>query len=129
LGCTLGEELLRPTKIYVKSVLTAVSSGFVHGIAHITGGGFIENIPRMLPDGFGVEIKKGSWEISPIFTLLKNKGSLEEEEMFKIFNMGIGMVLAVEAEKADELIIILNQLGEEAKRIGHVIQGKGVQFT
>lgn len=129
LDCTLGEELLRPTKIYVKPVIELLKTDSVHGIAHITGGGFIENIPRMLPDGFGVKIKTGSWEVNPIFSLLKSKGSLREEEMFAVFNMGIGMVLAVEAKKADELITRLIKLGEEAKRIGQVIRGQGVQFT
>lgn len=128
LDCMLGEELLRPTKIYVKPILEVLKSGSVHGIAHITGGGFIENIPRMLPDGFGAEIKKGTWEINPIFNLIKDKGSLEEDDMYSIFNMGIGMVLAVQAEKASELIGTLNQLGEDAKRIGRVIQKEGVNF-
>lgn len=128
LDCMLGEELLRPTKIYVKPILEVLKSGSVHGIAHITGGGFIENIPRMLPDGFGAEIKKGTWEINPIFNLIKDKGSLEEDDMYSIFNMGIGMVLAVQAEKVSELIGTLNQLGEDAKRIGRVIQKEGVHF-
>ena len=129
LDCMLGEELLRPTRIYVKSVLEVVKSGAVHGIAHITGGGFIENIPRMLPDDLGAEIKLGTWEVNPIFTLLKDKGSLHEQEMYSIFNMGIGMVLSVQADKADELLVNLSQMGEKAKKIGQVVRGKGVRFT
>ena len=128
LGCTLGEELLRPTRIYVKPVLEALNTGSVHGISHITGGGFIENIPRMLPDGLGVEIEKGTWEVHPIFKLIQKKGTLQENEMYAVFNMGIGMVLAVEAERADVLIGILNQFGEDAKKIGRVIRGEGVHF-
>ncbi len=128
LDCTLGEELLRPTKVYVKPILELLKSGSVHGIAHITGGGFIENIPRMLPDGFGAEIKKGTWEIQSIFNLIRDKGLLKDDEMYSIFNMGIGMVLAVEAEKASELIGTLNQLGEDAQIIGRVVQKEGVNF-
>ena len=89
----------------------------------------MENIPRMLPDELGAEIKVGTWEVNPIFTLLKNKGSLQEEEMYSIFNMGIGMVLSVQADKADELLVNLSRIGEEAKKIGRVVRGKGVRFT
>ena len=128
LGCTLGEELLRPTRIYVKPVLEVLNTGSVHGISHITGGGFIENIPRMLPDGLGVEIENGTWEVLPIFRLIQSIGSLQENEMYSIFNMGIGMVLAVEANQADELMNRLNQCGEKAKKVGRVIQGEGVHF-
>ena len=128
LGCTLGEELLRPTRIYVNPVLEALNTGFVHGISHITGGGFIENIPRMLPDGLGVEIEKGTWEVLPIFDLIQSIGSLQEKEMYSIFNMGIGMVLAVEAHRADELMNLFNQCGERAKKVGRVIRGEGVYF-
>ena len=128
LDCTLGEELLRPTRIYVKPVLEVLKSDAVHGIAHITGGGFIENIPRMLPQEFGAEIKKGTWEIHPIFNLLKDKGSIKEEEMYSIFNMGIGMVLSVQADKVDELIASLNRMGEKARIIGRVVRGQGVHF-
>lgn len=95
LDCKLGEELLKPTKIYVKSVLSTLEKFEVNGLAHITGGGFIENIPRILPEGCGVEIELGSWEIPTIFSFLEEKGNLVKEEMFNIFNMGVGMTAIV----------------------------------
>lgn len=103
----LGEELLKPTKIYVKPILELLKKHEVYGMAHITGGGFIENIPRMLPEGIGAEIELGSWEIQPIFSLLQEVGKLEEKEMFNIFNMGIGMVVAVKEEDAKDVVRLL----------------------
>ncbi|MBM7692683.1 phosphoribosylformylglycinamidine cyclo-ligase [Peribacillus deserti] len=129
LGCTLGEELLRPTKIYVKTIVESLKSYSITGMAHITGGGFIENIPRMLTDGLGTEIQKGSWDVNPIFTFLQEKGNLKEEEMFNIFNMGIGMVISVKAEEAADLADFFNANGEKAYVIGKVVQGEGVSFT
>ncbi|WP_153127204.1 phosphoribosylformylglycinamidine cyclo-ligase [Peribacillus tepidiphilus] len=126
LGCKLGEELLRPTKIYVKPLLSAMKSFTIKGMAHITGGGFIENIPRMLPQGFGVEMKKGTWEVHPIFKLIQEKGNLIEEEMYNVFNMGIGMVVAVDSKDANQLIKHFEEQGEKASVIGKVIPGKGV---
>lgn len=125
----LGEELLRPTKIYVKSVLEALKKVEVKGIAHITGGGFIENIPRMLPEGIGAEIDYGSWPILPIFDLLQETGKLNRMDMFNIFNMGIGMVLAVnEADLAVAMDVLASQ-GEKAYVIGRAINGEGVTFS
>ena len=120
---TLGEVLLTPTKIYVKQVLNVIRQLDVHGVAHITGGGFDENIPRIFQPGQGFLIQEGSWEILPIFRFLETKGQVPHREMFNIFNMGIGMVLALDAKEADEAIRILNQSGETAQIIGHVQAG------
>lgn len=118
---TLGEMLLTPTKIYVKQVLAVLKEVDVHGVAHITGGGFDENIPRILKEGQGVEIEEGSWEILPVFRLLEKYGKIPHREMFNIFNMGIGMVLAVKPEDAGRAIEILTEKGEKASVIGKVI--------
>ncbi|PGS50899.1 phosphoribosylformylglycinamidine cyclo-ligase [Bacillus sp. AFS041924] len=128
LGHTLGEELLRPTKIYVKPILNVLNKFEVKGMAHITGGGFIENIPRMLPEGIGAEIDYGSWPIQPIFDLLEEIGELKREEMFNIFNMGIGMVLAVSEENLHETIKLIEEDGEKVFIIGRTTSGEGVTF-
>jgi len=125
-GLTLGEMLLTPTKIYVKPVLEVIRSCDVHGISHITGGGFDENIPRMLHDGQGIEIDEGSWEILPVFRLLEKYGNVAHREMFNIFNMGIGMVIALDASEAQRAIDILAAAGERASVIGRVVEGEGV---
>lgn len=121
---TLGEVLLTPTKIYVKPVLEVLKNADVHGIAHITGGGFDENIPRILPEGCGVEIRRGSWEIPGIFKLLENYGKVAAREMYNIFNMGIGMVIAVNPKDATDVLKILTEWGENASVIGKVISGE-----
>lgn len=123
---TLGEMLLTPTRIYVKQVHEVLDEIDVHGIAHITGGGFDENIPRILKDGQGVEIQEGSWEILPVFKLLEKYGKVPHREMFNIFNMGIGMVLAVNEMDAAKTIEILRANGEKASVIGKVVEGNGV---
>ncbi|XRG77996.1 phosphoribosylformylglycinamidine cyclo-ligase [Rossellomorea sp. GAMAL-10_SWC] len=128
LGHTLGEELLRPTKIYVKPILNVLKKFEVKGMAHITGGGFIENIPRMLPEGIGAEIDYGSWPIQPIFDLLEEIGELKREEMFNIFNMGIGMVLAISEENLHDTIKLLEEDGEKVFIIGRTKAGEGVTF-
>lgn len=128
LGSTLGEELLRPTKIYVKPILNVLKNFEVKGMAHITGGGFIENIPRMLPNGIGAEIDYGSWPIQPIFDLLEEIGELKREEMFNIFNMGIGMVLAIQEDNLHDIINLLEDAGEKVYIIGRAIAGEGVTF-
>ncbi|MFY0760863.1 MULTISPECIES: phosphoribosylformylglycinamidine cyclo-ligase [Metabacillus] len=125
---SLGEELLRPTKIYVKPVLEVLKKYKVDGMAHITGGGFIENIPRMLPEGLGAEIDYGSWPIPPVFDLLQEKGTLSQEEMFNIFNMGIGFVLAVDYKQMHNVINEIEKHGEKAYIIGRVKDGQGVTF-
>lgn len=125
---TLGEMLLTPTKIYVKPVLAVLRDVDVHGVAHITGGGFDENIPRILKDGQGVEIEEGSWEILPVFGFLEKYGHVPHREMYNIFNMGIGMVLAVAPEDVDKTVAILKTFGEEARPIGRIVEGKGVEI-
>lgn len=122
----LGEVLLTPTKIYVKQVLEVIRSCDVHGISHITGGGFDENIPRILREGQGIEIEEGSWEILPVFRFLEKYGKVPHREMFNIFNMGIGMVLAIDEADAARTIEILTEAGEKASVIGKIVKGKGV---
>lgn len=120
---TLGEVLLTPTKIYVKQVLEVMRQVDVHGVAHITGGGFDENIPRIFQPGQGFYIEEGAWEILPIFRFLEAKGQIPHREMFNIFNMGIGMVLAVAEQEASKVLSILDHCGEKAQIIGRVQAG------
>ena len=127
-GQVLGEVALTPTKIYVRQVLDVIRSCDVHGVAHITGGGFDENIPRILKEGQGIEIQEGLWEILPIFRLLEKYGKVAHREMFNIFNMGIGMVLALDASEADKAIAILESHGEKASVIGRVTDRPGVDI-
>ncbi|GAD14618.1 phosphoribosylformylglycinamidine cyclo-ligase [Geobacillus kaustophilus GBlys] len=129
LDVPLGEELLKPTRIYAKLLRSVRERFTIKGMAHITGGGLIENIPRMLPPGIGARIQLGSWPILPIFDFLREKGSLEEEEMFSVFNMGIGLVLAVSPETAAPLVEWLSERGEPAYIIGEVAEGAGVSFA
>ncbi len=128
LGETLGEALLRPTKIYVKALRSIRESGVtIKGCSHITGGGFYENIPRMLPDGVNARIKKDSYPLLPIFPLLQSTGDLEEKMMYNTFNMGLGMVLAVDPADADKCVAAAKAAGEKAYIVGDVISGeKGV---
>jgi len=122
-GKTVGETLLTPTKIYVKQVLDVIRNCDVHGVAHITGGGFDENIPRILRDGQAIEVNEGSWEILPVFRMLEKWGGVPHREMFNIFNMGIGMVLAIDESEAQKAIDILAQHGEKATVIGKIVEG------
>ncbi len=126
LGSTLGEELLKPTRIYVKSILQALKKFEIKGLAHITGGGFIENIPRMLSEGLGAELKEENWEIPPVFTLMEKLGNLQRQEMYNIFNMGTGMVVAVDESTASEAVRFFNEIGEKAYVMGTVVEGEGV---
>ena len=126
---TLGEMLLTPTRIYVKPVLRLLKEVDVHGLAHITGGGFDENIPRILKEGQGVEIEEGSWEILPVFRFLEKYGKVPHREMFNIFNMGIGMVMAVAPEDVDKTLSLLRAEGESPVVIGRVTEGKGVKIN
>ena len=103
LASPLGDELLTPTRIYVRPVLAALEQGGVHGISHITGGGFYENVPRCLPAGIGVRIEKAAIPVNPIFRLIREKGRIPERDMYNTFNMGIGMVLVVSADSADDI--------------------------
>lgn len=122
----LGEELLTPTRIYVKPVLEVIRRCDVHGISHITGGGFDENIPRILREGQGIWIDEGSWEILPVFAFLEKYGRVPHREMFNIFNMGIGMVIALDASEAPLAIELLAAQGERAAVIGRVTDTEGV---
>ena len=128
LGATLGETLLTPTRIYVKALKSVKESGIkVKGCSHITGGGFYENIPRMLPDGIRAEVRKDSYEIPPIFKMLKEDGDIAEEMMYNTFNMGVGMVLAVDPADADNTVAAVNAAGEKAFILGKAVSGeKGV---
>jgi phosphoribosylformylglycinamidine cyclo-ligase len=125
---TLGEELLIPTRIYVKPLLEVFNKFTISGAAHITGGGFYENIPRMLPEGLGAEIDYGSWPVPSIFDLIEEKGNLKRKEMFTTFNMGIGMVLAVSEENMLPVIRLLEETGERPYIIGRVKKGEGITF-
>ncbi|MEY8540812.1 phosphoribosylformylglycinamidine cyclo-ligase [Bifidobacterium pseudolongum] len=118
---TLGDVLLTPTKIYVKALMPLFEADLVHGVAHITGGGFIENVPRMLPEGLAARIELGSWPVPPIFDVIERAGSVGHMEMFNIFNMGIGMVVAVPADREDEVMNLLANAGEQGYRIGSVV--------
>ena len=124
LGCELGEELLRPTKIYVRPVLAAVEAADVRGISHITGGGFYENIPRCIPDGLCAKIEKKTLRIPPIFPLLSRMGGISERDMFNTFNMGTGMVLVAARDSADKALAALHSLGQEAGVIGEIVSGE-----
>ena len=128
LGKTLGEALLAPTKIYVKTLRNIKEAGVkIKGCSHITGGGFYENIPRMLPDGIRAEVKKDSYEIPPIFKMLSQDGDIAEDMMYNTFNMGIGMVLAIAPEDVDTTIKAIEAAGETAYVIGQTVAGeKGV---
>lgn len=119
---TLGNEILTPTRIYVEAILPLVKKELVNGIAHVTGGGFVENLPRMLPENLACEIELGTWPVLPIFDELAKYGEIPEMEMYEIFNMGIGMVLAVAPEKLAELQADLNGRNEASFVIGKVTE-------
>lgn len=122
---SVGEEMLTPTRIYVKTILELVKKYQIKGIAHITGGGFIENIPRMLPEGLKARINTGSYEILPVFNVLAQLSGLDEAQLYNTFNMGVGMVLAVDSAQADSIVKSACELGEKAYIIGEVAQGEG----
>ena len=123
LGCTVGEALLKPTKIYVKPILKLIEQVKVKGISHITGGGFYENMPRMLREGVALKIDKNSYEVPPIFKLIAERGNIPERDMYNTFNMGIGMAVIVPESEVEKSLEILKQAGEEAYLIGEVIAG------
>ena len=128
LGMTLGEALLTPTKIYVKALKAVKKAGItIKGCSHITGGGFYENIPRMLPDGVRAVVDKNSYQVPAIFRMLAKEGDISEEMMYNTYNMGIGMMLALDASDADKAVKVLNEAGEKAWIVGGVEEGeKGV---
>jgi phosphoribosylformylglycinamidine cyclo-ligase len=122
-GVSLGEALLEPTRIYVRPLLPLVRDGLIHGLAHITGGGLLENIPRVLPDGCRAEIDSGSWELPPLFALLQEGGRLPAGEMARTFNCGIGMVAIVDPSNAEAVTASLEQAGEKSRVIGRIAAG------
>ncbi|MEK6548871.1 MAG: phosphoribosylformylglycinamidine cyclo-ligase [Nitrospirota bacterium] len=130
LGETLGEALLRPTRIYVKTIRALVESGDIRAIAHITGGGLTENIPRVLPEGCRAVITRGSWKQPPLFGLIQSRGSVNGEEMARVFNLGIGLVLVAPPDRADTIMRLAEAQGDQAFRIGVIEQGEpGVAYA
>jgi phosphoribosylformylglycinamidine cyclo-ligase len=125
---TLGAALLTPTRLYVASALAALRGGGVHGLAHITGGGLTENLPRVLPDGHGAVIDLGAWTLPPVFRWLAETADMAEGELLKTFNCGIGMIAVVDAGRADAITATLQAAGETVMRIGHVVPGQGVGY-
>jgi len=121
LGCTVGEELLRPTRIYVNSVLTVLRNYTINGLIHNTGGGFIDNVPRILPNGCRAIIQAGSWNIPPIFSFLQDKGNIPVEEMYRTFNMGIGMMALVAEENVEDVMQQFTALNETPVIIGEIV--------
>jgi len=129
LGRTLGEELLTPTRIYVKSLLPLIKEGLLKGLIHITGGGLIENPPRILPEGCSLQLERNSWPAAPIFSIIQAAGKVPEVEMYRTFNMGLGMLVIVEAGDAGKVLRQLHNVGEKAYVVGQVINGAGqVEF-
>lgn len=128
-GQSLGANLLTPTRLYVKQALAAVKEGGVHALAHITGGGLTENLPRVLPEGLGATIDLTSWDLPPVFRWLAETAGMEQAELLKTFNSGVGMILSVEAERAEALSELLSGLGETVYTMGTVTQGEGVSYT
>lgn len=130
LGCTLGEELLRPTRIYVKPVLAAFGAYRVkrpiHALAHITGGGLVENVPRVLPKNCDARFDLGSWKVPPIFQLIQECGNVAEDEMYRVFNMGVGMVMVVSPPSVDTVLLNLKKAGCKARPVGEIVEGTGV---
>jgi phosphoribosylformylglycinamidine cyclo-ligase len=121
LGCTLGEELLKPTRIYVQSVLNVLKNYRINGMVHNTGGGFIDNTPRVLPKGCKAVINKGTWNIPPIFPLLQRLGDISEEEMYRTFNMGIGLLVVINKDNVSDILHHFKAVGEEAFVIGEIV--------
>lgn len=127
-GMTLGAALLAPTRLYVKQALAAIRAGGVHGLAHITGGGLTENPPRVLPDGLACEIDLSTWTLPPVFRWLATQANMEQAELLKTFNCGIGMMLVVAEDRAEALSALLAQAGETVTRLGRVVDGQGVVY-
>lgn len=127
-GKSIGETLLTPTKIYVKPMVRLFEEVTVKSVAHITGGGFYENIPRSLPKGFGVQIKRENVKVLPIFELIAEKGGIPERDMFNTFNMGVGMTVIVSKEDVDKTLEVLKENGEDAYILGSVVKEEGVEL-
>ena len=128
-GGTLGQALLAPTRLYARQALAAIRAGGVHALAHITGGGLTENPPRVLPDGLGVEIDLSSWTLPPVFRWLAETAGMSQAELLKTFNCGIGMMLVVAENRADEIAALLQSEGESVTRIGRIVPGQGTLYT
>ena len=126
---SLGAALLAPTRLYVKQALAAVRDGGVHALAHITGGGLTENLPRVLPEGLGADVDLDAWELPDVFKWLAETGGMAEAEMLKTFNCGVGMILSVSADRADALQDLLRAAGETVYRLGHVTEGAGMRYS
>lgn len=125
---TLGEAVMRPTKIYAKSIAAVLEKVEIKGVSHITGGGFYENFPRVTPEGLGVELDESKWNVPEIISFIQEKGDISNKDMYGVFNMGVGMAIVVNKEDAEEAITILQDLGEVASVIGKVIDKEGVHF-
>lgn len=128
LECTLGEELLKPTIIYTGLILELLKDHTINGMVHITGGGFFENIPRVLPPGTGAVINK-TWRIPPIFSLIQEEGNIHPREMFRTFNMGIGYMLIVPPGEEDGILEVVSRCGQQGWSLGEVVSGEGIEFT
>jgi len=129
IGAVLGDELLRPTRIYVKVILNLVRDFNIGGIAHITGGGITDNLPRIIPKGYKAVVHSGTWEVPPIFSFIKDMGNIPEKEMFRTFNNGIGMILIVRTKETDEILNRLRSLGQKAFVIGEMEKAERKQET
>ncbi|MFS4437723.1 phosphoribosylformylglycinamidine cyclo-ligase [Paracoccaceae bacterium GXU_MW_L88] len=127
-GGTLGDSLITPTRIYVKPLLKAIRADGVHGLAHITGGGLTENLPRLFPEGVGATVDLDAWDLPPLFKWLRGEAQLDETEMLKTFNCGIGMILAVAPDRADAIAELLEAEGETVTRLGQLTSGSGVTY-
>lgn len=126
LGMTLGEALITPTKIYTKEVNALLHHVAVNGLIHITGGGFFENIPRIIPKGLGVEVQVGSWDMLPIFDYIQKCGNIDRDEMFATFNMSVGMMAIVAEKDVEKTMEVLQSVGAKPNVIGKIIKGQGV---
>ncbi|WP_417208712.1 phosphoribosylformylglycinamidine cyclo-ligase [Antarctobacter sp.] len=126
---SLGEALLTPTRLYVKPALSAIGAGGVNALAHITGGGLTENLPRVLPEGLGAEIDLDSWTLPDLFAWMRGVGSISAAEMLKTFNCGIGMILVVDPEREHAIDALLTEMGEHVHRLGRVTAGEGVTYS
>ena len=129
-GRTVVEEMLRPHRAYVNPVMSLLQESMVKGLVHITGGGFWDNVPRTLPDGLSALIQKGSWEVPAVFPFIEKTGGIDEKEMYHVFNMGIGMMVFIEAQQAEHALSLLETAGEKVWVIGEVVEGnQGVRLT
>jgi phosphoribosylformylglycinamidine cyclo-ligase len=125
LGCTVGEELLKPHQCYLPALGDCLDRKVIRGLAHITGGGLLENIPRILPAGCAVELRRAAWEVPPVFRFLATAGGVDDTEMFRVFNMGVGMVVICAPDKADEVLRRMADAGEQPFALGTVTAGDG----